>query len=285
MRDDFVIFILTHGRPYNVITTKTLQRCGNTNRVYYVIDNEDKYANRYYWNFGKENVIMFDKHQKSLEFDTMDQLNNRDRRAIVYARNACFDIAKELGVKYFLELDDDYTTFRSRVFENDMLSTIYVRDFDAVVDATIDFLEESNALTVAFSQTGDFIGGIGSKVYKEKLTRKAMNSFFCRTDRPFDFIGRINEDVNTYVSLGSRGELLFTVCDISLNQLTTQKNVGGMRELYLDTGTYVKSFFTVMSNPSSVKISEMGDGNYRIHHLINWEHAVPKIISDKFRKE
>lgn len=285
MRDDFAIFILTHGRPYNVVTTRTLKECGNTNRVYYIIDNEDKYADRYYWNFGKENVIMFDKYKKSLEFDTMDQIANRDRRAIVYARNACFDIAEDLGIKYFLELDDDYTTFRSRVYENNMLSTIYVRDFDAVVDATIDFLDESNALTVAFSQTGDFIGGVGSKVYKEKLTRKAMNSFFCRTDRRFDFIGRINEDVNTYVLLGSRGELLFTVADIALNQLATQKNSGGMSELYLDVGTYVKSFFTVIANPSSVKIAEMGDGNYRIHHLINWEHTTPKIVSSKYRKE
>ena len=111
MRDDFAIFILTHGRPYNVVTNKTLEKCGNTNRVYYVIDNEDKYADRYYWNFGKENVIIFDKKSKAKEFDTMDILEGRDRRAIVYARNACFDIAKSLNLKYFLELDDDYTTF------------------------------------------------------------------------------------------------------------------------------------------------------------------------------
>lgn len=285
MRNDFAIFILTHGRPYNVITAKTLKMCGNTNRVYYIIDNEDKYADRYYWNFGKENVIMFNKYEKALQFDTMDQIATRDRRAIVYARNACFDIAENLGIKYFLELDDDYTTFRSRQFSNNMLSTIYVRDFDSIVDIMIDFLDSSNALTVAFSQTGDFIGGVGSKVYKERLTRKAMNAFFCRTDRRFDFIGRINEDVNTYVSLGSRGELLFTVADIALNQLTTQQNSGGMSDLYLDVGTYVKSFFTVIACPSCVKIGEMGDGNYRIHHLINWEHAVPKIISDRFRKE
>lgn len=285
MRDDFAIFILTHGRPYNVVTARTLKECGNTNRVYYVIDNEDKYADRYYWNFGKENVIMFDKYKKSLEFDTMDQINNRDRRAIVYARNACFDIAEDLGLTYFLELDDDYTTFRSRVYENNMLSTIYVRDFDAVVDATIDFLETSNARTVAFSQTGDFIGGVGSKVYKERVTRKAMNSFFCKTERRFDFVGRINEDVNTYVLLGLRGEILFTVADIALNQLTTQKNSGGMSELYLDVGTYVKSFFTVITSPASVKIAEMGDGNYRIHHLINWEHTTPKIVSSRFKKE
>ena len=284
MRNDFAIFILTHGRPNNVVTTTTLEACGNTNKIYYIIDNEDARADEYYQKFGKENVIMFDKKKKATEFDTLDQTEGRDRRAIVYARNACFDIAEDLGLTYFLELDDDYTTFRSRVFDGEKLSTVYVRDFDAIVNEMLEFLDSTNALTVAFSQTGDFIGGTGSKVYKERLTRKAMNSFFCRTDRRFDFIGRINEDVNTYVSLGSRGELLFTIADIALNQLTTQANDGGMSNLYLNSGTYVKSFFTVIANPSSVKISEMGCNHRRIHHLVEWDNAVPKIISDKFKK-
>ena len=156
---------------------------------------------------------------------------------------------------------------------------------DSVCDETIEFLETSSATTVAFGQTGDFIGGKDCKLYREKLLRKAMNSFFCKVDRPFDFYGRINEDVNAYVSLGSRGKLFFTISDMTLNQQDTQQNQGGLTDAYLQLGTYVKSFYTVMGNPSCVKISEMGCGHRRIHHLINWEYAVPKIISDKFRKE
>lgn len=283
MRDDFAIFILTHGRPYNVITTKTLARCGNTNRIYYIIDNEDKYAERYYWNFGKDNVIMFDKAEASKSCDTIDNLSNRN--IVLFARNTCHKIAKDLGLKYFLELDDDYTTFRSRIWMNNKLSTVYVRDFDAICDAMLEFLDTSNAHAVAFSQTGDFIGGVGSKVYKERLTRKAMNAFFCRTDKPFKFTGRINEDVNAYVTLGSRGYLFFTTADIALNQLDTQQNTGGLTDAYLDLGTYVKSFYTIIGNPSCVKISDMGCNHRRIHHLIDWEHAVPKIISSRFKKE
>lgn len=283
MRNDFAIFILTHGRPNKVVTLDTLVKSGNTNKVYLVVDNEDSLLDSYYANFGKSNVIVFDKKKKSTEFDTMDLSD--DRRAIVYARNACFDIAEKLGIRYFLELDDDYTVFRSRVWDGKKLATWYLRDFDAVVDEMLEFLDTSGAITVAFSQTGDFIGGVGSKVYKERLTRKAMNSFFCDTTKRFDFIGRINEDVNTYVLLGSRGKLLFTIADMSLNQLTTQHWSGGMSELYLDSGTYVKSFYSVIANPSSIKIYEMGDTHKRIHHNINWEHAVPKIVSSRFRKE
>lgn len=283
MRNDFVVFILTHGRPEKVYTLKALENAGYTGRSVLVIDNEDKRADDYYSMYGKENVVMFDKLKKSTEFDTVDR--GTDRRAIVYARNACFDIAKDLGYKYFLELDDDYTNFRQRFLkDNGQFGSWYLRDFDAVVDCMLEFLETSGALTVAFAQTGDFIGGSGSRVYKERLARKAMNSFFCKTENRFDFIGRINEDVNTYVNLGAKGYLLFTVADMSLDQTTTQASSGGMTELYLNSGTYVKSFFTIITNPSSAKIYTMGVSNKRYHHFINWDIAVPKIISDRFKK-
>ena len=284
VRDNFAIFILTHGRASNVLTLKTLERCGYTGKWYLIIDNEDKQADKYYELYGKDHVIMFDKLKKAQEFDTCDILS-RDRRAIVYARNASFDIAEKLGLTYFLELDDDYTEFRMRYNKNVVFSSLYVTDLDSIIEVTLDFLDTSGALTVAFAQTGDFIGGMSSKVYKERLTRKAMNSFFCRTDRRFDFIGRINEDVNTYAWRGTRGELLFTIANMSLNQQDSQQNKGGMTELYLSNGTYVKSFYTVMVAPSCVKIAEMGCGHRRIHHLIEWEYCTPKIISDKFKKK
>ena len=284
MRDDFVAFILTHGRPEKVYTIEALKNAGYTGRIVLVIDNEDKTAEQYYSMYGKENVVMFDKLKKSTEFDTIDR--GKDRRAIVYARNACFDIAKDLGYKYFVELDDDYTNFRQRfVKEDGQLGSWYLKDFDAVVDCMLEFLENSGATTVAFAQTGDFIGGKDSKVFKDRLARKAMNSFFCSTDRPFNFIGRINEDVNTYVNLGSKGNLFFTVADMSLDQTQTQANSGGMTELYLNAGTYIKTFFTIISNPSSVKVCTVGISHPRIHHRIDWERAVPKIISSHYKKK
>ena len=117
---------------------------------------------------------LFDKLKKSEEFDTIDR--GTDRRAIVYARNACFDIAKDLGYKYFLELDDDYTCFRQRFVKDDgKFGTWYLREFDAVVDCMLEFLEVSGAKSVAFSQIGDFVGGKDSKVVKEKNAAQIRN--------------------------------------------------------------------------------------------------------------
>ena len=105
MRDDFCAFILTHGRPDNVKTLKTLEKAGYTGKVYIVIDDEDD--------------------------------NEQEYRKI--------------------------------------------------------------------AQGGDFIGGAKSLNFRKGILRKAMNTFICDTERPFTFVGRINEDVNTYVTLGSRG--------------------------------------------------------------------------------
>ena len=111
-----------------------------------------------------------------------------------------------------------------------------------------------------------------------------MNTFLCSTERPFKFIGRMNEDVTTYVNLGSKGDIFMTIPNISITQLPTQQEKGGLTELYLKYGTYVKSFFSVMYNPSSIKVSSIGDVNPRIHHRVNWNNAVPKIISEKYKK-
>ena len=225
MRNDFAIFILTHGRADNVITWKTLEKCGNTNKVYLICDNEDDQLDKYYANFGKNNVIVFDKLEKSKHTDTCD--NQKKRNIVIFARNSCHEIAKRLGLTYFLELDDDYMEFRSRYEKDGKLSSSFVMDMDSIIDEVLEFLDTSGATTVAFAQMGDFIGGLSCSMFRDRLTRKAMNSFFCRTDRPFEFYGRINEDVNAYVTLGSRGKLFFTIADIALNQVDTQQNRGG----------------------------------------------------------
>ena len=111
-----------------------------------------------------------------------------------------------------------------------------------------------------------------------------MNTFFCSVNRPFVFFGRINEDVNTYVKSGNRGGLFLTFHNAGVIQSTTQHAGGGMTETYLDSGTYIKSFYTVMYQPSSVRIHEMGDRHKRIHHRINWHNTVPKILAEDCRK-
>ena len=57
-----------------------------------------------------------------------------------------------------------------------------------------------------------------------------------------------------------------------------------MTDAYIDGGTYIKSFYTVMYGPSYAKVSMMNTTNKRLHHSISWSNAVPVIINEKHRK-
>lgn len=286
MRDDFCTFIISHGRPDKVITYDTLIRSGYTGKLYIVIDDEDKTGDRYREKFPGM-VLTFSKEVVSKTFDEGD--NSDNRRTTSYVRNACFDLAEQVGCRYFLVLDDDYYVFGYRADSG--LQPKYRkirREMDNVFDAMVDYLETSPCTAIAFSQGGDWIGGVdGHTKSWLRPSRKAMNSFFCSTDRRFNFVGRLNEDVNTYVSLSTIGTLFLTIMQIQLDQKQTQATSGGMTEAYLDAGTYVKSFFTVMYAPSCVKVGAMGDprsGDCRIHHAINWGNAAPCILRESHRK-
>ena len=279
--DDFAVFILTHGRPDTIHTLDTLKRGNYSGKWYLVIDNEDKQAEKYYEKYGTERVIMFDKLAISKTFDTADL--SQERRAIVYARNACFKIAKDLNLKYFVEFDDDYTSIGIRYPKDRKLSQLSCENLDEIFELMIDFLLETDALTVCMSQGGDHMGGLTGR-WKKSILRKAMNSFFCRTDRPFQFLGRVNEDVNTYTLLGSQGQLMMTITDLMLNQMQTQSNSGGMTDLYLDGGTYLKSFYTVLYMPSAVTVQPMGTAHKRLHHKVDWKHCVPLILDERHKR-
>ncbi len=244
MRDDFCAFILTHGRPDKVLTYRTLRRAGYTGKIFIVVDDEDKTRHQYMAEFG-EQVLVFSKADIASRFDEAD--NFCDRRSIFYARNACFDLAKLVGCKYFIQLDDDYHEFQFRVDRNYDQAYFPIRKLDAILSEMLAYYESIPALSIAMSQGGDFLGDNGG--HASWVKRKAMNSFICSVDRPFSFMGRINEDVNTYTNLGRCGELFMTIGAVQLGQKQTQKNSGGMSELYLDSGTDLSVKSVTTSSP------------------------------------
>lgn len=283
MRTDYVVFILTHGRPDRVLTFNALRSCGYTGKIYLVLDDDDASIPQYIEKFGEDSILTFNKDAAAKTFDAMDNFNRRN--GIVFARNISFEIARKLGVENFIQLDDDYPAFCWRFGGGKYLPhTPRIKNLDAVFSAFLLFYLSTPALTVAMSQGGDFIGGHAGHYGKAaQLFRKAMNSFFCSTQRQFKFFGFINEDVNAYVGLGSLGNLFLSVNITSVSHNPTQSAAGGMTDLYFALGTYVKSFYTVMRNPSSVKIALMQAKHPRIYHHISWRHTVPLIVSEDLR--
>jgi hypothetical protein len=285
---NFAVFILTHGRADSVYTFKTLRQQGYTGKIYLLCDDEDKQIAKYKNLYGEDTVIVFKKQDAIDITDSGD--NFKKRNSVVFARNWNFEIASDMGLTHFWQLDDDYTRFDYSLNAEMQYTTSNnkIGKLDDLLEAMMDFMDTTPFHSIAFAQGGDFIGGEGctllSRMRKDEIYRKVMNSFLFRVDRPVQFMGRINEDVNMYVEWGRRGILFMTSPQLRLQQVVTQQNSGGLTEIYLDLGTYTKSFYTVMYAPSCVKISEVGTTDRRIHHQVMWKYAVPKILDESHRK-
>jgi hypothetical protein len=281
---NYAVFILTHGRPDNVITYHTLRKAGYTGKIYLICDDEDKTLSDYRSKY-KEQVIVFSKSDYQDKFDIMDNFDGN--KVIVYARNACYDIARSLGLDYFFEYEDDYPGFYHRFVDGQSLRAEKVTRMNEVCQAFIECLKKTDVTTIAMAQGGDFIGGAGS-FDSLQYKRKAMNSFVFKVNQdPADdclFIGRMNDDVNTYLTQGRVGKIFCQIANVMLVQFQTQSNSGGNTEAYKTMGTYVKSFYSVMAAPSCCKVSMLITTHPRIHHKIDWNKAVPKIIHERHKK-
>ncbi len=284
MSKNFAVFIMVYGRPEKNWTYRLLKKSGYTGKIYLVGDDLDKTIDGYRKKYGDQ-LIVFDKKKSALNLDTGD--NSGDFRSTLFASNKIFDLAKERGIDNFFIMCDDYTEFNYR-FDNNLnyVTNKYIRNLDVIFNSMVKFMDSNKQVScIAMAQTGDFIGGKDGSMAKNcTLKRKAMNTFLCKTNRRFKFMGRLNEDITTYVNLGSKGVLFFTIPLIAINQKQTQSAKGGLTEVYLKYGTYVKSFFSVMYNPSCVKVSLMGETKKRLHHRVSWNNAVPKIINEKYKK-
>ena len=280
MRNDFAVIIPTHGRHDRVFTIDSLRKSGYTGNFYLLCDDEDKQLDKYKTKYG-DKVMVFSKDDYKGKFDKMDNFGNK--ACVVYARNAMWDIAKKIGLKYFAVADDDYTSFQYRITpEGGYYARTVKNNLDDVFNSYIDFLITSKVDTVCFAQGGDYIGGkeCTNIVNGFKVFRKMMNLYFFDINKPIEFKGTINEDLTSSVTEGRTGRIILTSLMNSIDQKETQAQAGGLTEIYLELGTYVKSFYSVIAAPSCVKVALMGNNQARIHHQVTWKNAVPKIIRE-----
>jgi hypothetical protein len=280
---NFACLILSYNRPNNVKTISSLRRQGYSGRIILVLDDTDITADEYKKNYPDCEIYIFSKKEAAEYTDTGDNTGNM--KSVIFARNMCFKIAKEKELDFFLELDDDYVGYRYTTGKNNIFHRSTIQNLDRVFDIFLDYLASTPTQTIAFAQGGDFIGGHGSMFGDILFKRKAMNSFFCKTDRPFSFLGLMNDDVNMYVMAGLWGNLCFTASHVQLDQTQTQASGGGLTDIYLELGTYMKSFYSVMFHPSSVVVKDMGTASRRLHHKIDSGLTYPKIIKESYKKK
>ena len=277
---DFAVFILTHGRAKTISTYRALRDGGYTGKVYIVIDNEDDQEGLYRQKFG-DMVIQFDKRDYLAKTDLGDL--DDDRRIGVFARNFIQDEAKRLGYKFHLQLDDDVHGFTYRFPQGDVLRALRCQHLDEVFAGMVEYMKETPITSLSFALSAYNMGGVNGSI-NEGMSRKTMTTFLMRADDVQYFNMRMNDDITTSLINGMRGKLYYSYLPVEVEVDKTQVQSGGMTDIYQKNGTYRKSFYSVMCCPSCVKVSAMGITDYRIHHTIKWNSAVPKLLSQRWSK-
>lgn len=277
LRSDFCIFVITHKNVRNRTTKFLVDECDCKYPIYQIVDDKDPCLEEYKTVYG-DRLCVFSKDYYRDRFDIMDNFNFD--KVVVFARNACFDIAEKLGYKYFITFDDDYRQIAFR-FGGEKWLNVRDCDFDSILTAYVDFYSKFDKLKIlAFMQGGDF-----TAMSRGIIKRKAMNSMFFSTERRVEFKGRLNEDVNAYTRLNSLGDICVSFPMISVVVQRMTQHGSGLTDAYLNYGTYVKSFYSVMQCPSFIKVGVIrGMSHNRIHHDIDSDCGVTKIISSRYKK-
>ena len=275
-RDDFCVFVISHGKPFND-TYEQLMLCKCEYPIYIVIDDMDSKKDEYIAKYGEDKVCIFSKKEYAKKCDMFDNFDFD--KVIIFARNACYDFAKKLGYRYFIELDDDYNEFAFRFpgFKWIHMKRANITD---IFTLYVNYYAEHDKIDIlAFMQGSDITGIINGVPI-----RKAMNTLICSIDRRVIFNGRINEDVNAYTRGNQLGRIFISFPNVTIHQRASQTG-NGMSKTYEMFGTYTKSFYSVIQCPSFVRISVLqSPTSYRIHHNISHRYGFAKILSSKYKK-
>ena len=288
MRDDFAVIILGYGRPSKTKTLRSLAMSGYTGRWYILIGTDDPRFDEYIEEYG-DHVITFDKAETAHLLDLMT--NDGEIRSSAWGHNMSQHMGRKLGIRYVFMVMDDATNFAYRAWgrhepeQKLWYRSFTIRSLDAVFEAMVTLMEKAPIDCLSMSQGGDHMGGIDNPSAKAPiLKRKSMNTFLFDTEREHvQFNGRANEDATGYVEGGRIGRVFITYSALQMTQPNTQQSDGGMTNVYADFGTYNKSFFTVMAQPSSVSIGMITSKHKRIHHKISWKNTAPYILSPDWK--
>ena len=278
MRDDFAAMICSHGRAETMTTYSMLRNQGYTGKIIVVIDDEDDQREAYEKNF--ECVEVFCKEEY---YEKSDGVIQGKQKGILYARNACYDIAEKYGLKYFTEFDDDLSAVRVRAAEDGTTKSCVVKNLDELFEAMLEVFKSPKVKSVSALSQGDYIGGAASKGFNQ-CVRVCNQAFFLMTERRVDFIASMNEDICSCLTYGMRGDLflglngtMFLAEPIGNNT----KMGNGMSEFYKKLEPFARSFIGVIVRPDCV-VSESTDDSFRIK--VKWDYAVPKILNERYKK-
>lgn len=206
--------------------------------------------------------------------------NRKEYRASVYARNACFEIARKLGIRWMFMCDDDISNFRYRLLRGNKLKGYNIKNIEWLFDEMRNIMEIGNIGIFGFSQAGAFVGG-PNKNYLKGHQRKVAQAMMFDVNNPVYFRGIFYEDMLASLDCGNCGRIAISTMLVLVQSPKQSDNNGGMQKIYEESGTYIPCFFVVMAYPGIAKIDVKG---HKFILKMNNKAFAPMIISERWRK-
>lgn len=270
MREDFAVFIISHGRADRVETYDMLKNTGYTGKIYIVLDDEDK--SDYQARFEADSILYYSKAQYREETEVCRVVDG----CATYARNAVEHLAKEMHLKAFMVADDDLLRLRYRYDEAGVLKSLSIKQgLDDILSAYIDFIIENSVACVSFGTANIYMKGIRPEAVSNN--RLPFNCFIRNAEYDWTWKAEIYEDAVTDILESWNGDfamqLPFVQCDMCPMDVGAK---GGMTDVYTAISQYEKNFPVLIYAPSCVRLG-LGKRNF-IYSVAN-KNAFPKLIS------
>lgn len=277
----FAIFILTYKRPNEQITLETLRRQGYTGDIYAIVDNTDDTIEelKKQCKDSFKDIIIFDKKEYYDKTDTMDNFNNL--KSVLYARNACIDIAEKMKLKNFMMIDDDVKQIVFRYEQDGKLKAKEIKNLDGVLDAIIDFENSNDIIScLGVGNAGSYIGGLEGR-YKKGLELPVYCIFILKGENNIRFTGTSNEDETWWIKNCQLGKQTYAILKIAQNTFERGQNDGGLKEMYEEIGTYMRNFYSLIAYPSQF-VLEFKDGEFKSRK--NNNAISPKLLNERWKR-
>lgn len=280
---DFAIFICTHGRPDKQYTLEALREAGYTGFIILVVDDEDDTYEEYLNWTDKDEKVKVHKFCKQHYIDTIDYGTVLYRKVILYAKCACEDFARAMGLTSFVISDDDTKQFRFRWVEDGKLKAVPItKDFDKVVEAFTEYMLTTDLTALSFGYTSSYLKG--TSVFDKQVlcnNRVAYNFVFRNKAHEVDWRGSYGEDLITACTSSIVGNIWMNLPVIQNDMVVQGQSSGGMTELYKSQDSFQLVQCETMYCPTSMTAQYY---KTRWYGAVQRENTFPKIISSRHSK-
>lgn len=277
MSDYNTIYIISKGRPH-CTTAQTLSDLDYQGDWFICCGNNDETVPEYLERWG-DRVIVYDWRKYAEKTNTLDNFGiDNFPTGVPPVREAVREISENRGEKRHWQFDDDMETFyiKHPITRRKLQLDGYL--LEKYLNKLATFAYETGMSNIGF-----FYQHLAFPPSTFQVTQKNLILHNLPTNKS-DFVewkGRMCDDLINIIETYKYGfcQLCFGFMNYGMKEVLTES--GGSTEMYLNVTQWRKTSYPILINPLSKMIPKKGG----IHLQVPWGNTIPKLVSEKYKRE